>query len=122
MRRWKTRRQSRYKAMMAAVNHQRLKQLFLEIVQIDSLSRRERDVALRLVRELESAGLTCRFDNAAEKVRGNCGNLVGYLDGTREGVAPLLLCAHMDTVVPGEGVKPVVDGDIIRTDGATVLG
>ena len=28
----------------------------------------------------------------------------------------------MDTVVPGEGVKPVVEGDIIRTDGSTVLG
>jgi hypothetical protein len=42
---------------MAAVNHARLRQLFLEIVQIDSLSRRERDVARRLVRELESAGL-----------------------------------------------------------------
>ena len=28
----------------------------------------------------------------------------------------------MDTVVPGEGVKPIVDGDIIRTDGTTVLG
>ena len=27
----------------------------------------------------------------------------------------------MDTVVPG-GVKPVVEGDIIRTDGTTVLG
>jgi tripeptide aminopeptidase len=107
---------------MVAVNHARLKQLFLEIVQIDSLSRRERDVALRLVRELESAGLRCQFDGAAEKVRGNCGNLVGHLDATREDITPLLLCAHMDTVVPGEGVKPVVDGDIIRTDGSTVLG
>jgi tripeptide aminopeptidase len=28
----------------------------------------------------------------------------------------------MDTVVPGEGVKVVMDGDIIRTDGTTVLG
>jgi tripeptide aminopeptidase len=28
----------------------------------------------------------------------------------------------MDTVVPGEGVKPIVDGDVIRTDGSTVLG
>jgi tripeptide aminopeptidase len=36
--------------------------------------------------------------------------------------APLLLCAHMDTVVPGEGVKPIVEGDIVRTDGTTVLG
>ena len=108
--------------LMAAINHARLKELFLELVQIDSLSRRERDVALRLVRELEGAGLTCRFDSTAEKVRGNCGNLIGHLEGNCEGVAPLLLCAHMDTVVPGEGVKPVVDGDIIRTDGTTVLG
>ena len=28
----------------------------------------------------------------------------------------------MDTVAPGEGVKPIVEGDIIRTDGTTVLG
>ena len=51
--------------LMAAINHARLKELFLELVQIDSLSRRERDVALRLVRELEGAGLTCRFDSTA---------------------------------------------------------
>jgi tripeptide aminopeptidase len=107
---------------MAAVNRARLKQLFLDIVRIDSLSRRERDVALRLKRELESAGASCRFDDAAEKVHGNVGNLIAHLDGTREGVAPLLLCAHMDTVAPGEGVKPVVEGDIVRTDGTTVLG
>ena len=107
---------------MATINLSRLKELFLDLVRIDSLSRRERDVAQRLVRELESAGLRCRFDTAADKVRGNCSNLIAYLDGNREGVAPLLLCAHMDTVVPGEGVKPVVEADIIRTDGTTVLG
>ena len=28
----------------------------------------------------------------------------------------------MDTVAPGEGVKPIVEGDMIRTDGTTVLG
>jgi tripeptide aminopeptidase len=28
----------------------------------------------------------------------------------------------MDTVTPGEGVKPIVEGDIVRTDGSTVLG
>jgi tripeptide aminopeptidase len=33
-----------------------------------------------------------------------------------------MMSAHMDTVVPGKGVKPVVEGDIIRTDGSTVLG
>jgi tripeptide aminopeptidase len=37
-------------------------------------------------------------------------------------MAPFLLCAHMDTVVPGENIRPVVDGDIIRSDGTTILG
>ncbi len=107
---------------MAAINHDRLKRIFLELVQIDSISRREHDVALRLKRELEAAGARCQFDHAGDKVNGNCGNLVGRLDGNATGVPALLLCAHMDTVVPGEGVKPIVEGDIIRTNGTTVLG
>ena len=28
----------------------------------------------------------------------------------------------MDTVVPGEGIVPILDGDILHTDGRTVLG
>ncbi len=107
---------------METINHDRLKRLFLELVQIDSLSRRERDCALRLKRELETAGARCQFDRADDKVHGNTGNLIAHVDGTLSNVPPLLLCAHMDTVVPGEGVKPVVEGDIIRTDGTTVLG
>ena len=107
---------------MAAVNRERLQKLFLELVQIDSHSRCERDVAVRLERELAGIGATCRYDNAGEKVRGNTGNLIAKVKGTIPNVTPFLLCAHMDTVVPGEGVKPIVDGDIIRTDGTTVLG
>ncbi|MGD0073435.1 MAG: M20/M25/M40 family metallo-hydrolase [Candidatus Binataceae bacterium] len=107
---------------MAAVNHERLKRLFLELVQIDSISRHERNVALRLKHELEAVGARCQFDRAGEKANGDCGNLVCHLDGTIAGVPPLLLCARMDTVVPGEGVKPIVEGDVIRTDGTTVLG
>ncbi|MGH7906731.1 MAG: M20/M25/M40 family metallo-hydrolase, partial [Candidatus Binataceae bacterium] len=87
-----------------------------------SVSRRERDVAARLRRELEAVGAACEYDGAGERVGGNTGNLIGRLSGTKSDIPPLLLCAHMDTVVPGEGVKPVVDGDIIRTDGTTVLG
>jgi len=29
---------------------------------------------------------------------------------------------HADTVKPGMNIKPIIDGDIIRTDGSTVLG
>ncbi len=105
-----------------AVNHDRLKNLFLELVRIDSLSRREHDVAVRIQREAESAGASCRYDNAGEKVRGNSGNLIAKIPGNVSGAPPFLLAAHMDTVAPGEGVKPIVEGDVIRTDGTTVLG
>jgi len=107
---------------MAAINNERLKQLFLELVRIDSLSRREREVALRLQREVESAGAVCRYDGAGDRVRGNTGNLIGKVKGTLPQAPALLLAAHMDTVAPGEGIKPIVEGDIIRTDGSTVLG
>ena len=33
-----------------------------------------------------------------------------------------MLNAHMDTVKPGIGVKPMIDGDIIRSAGETILG
>src|ERR1700722_12164533 len=107
---------------MAAVNHERLKALFLELVRIDSLSRHEQAVALRLQREVELAGAVCRFDNAGGRVRGNTGNLIAKIPGNVAGAPPFLLAAHMDTVAPGEGVKPIVEGDIVRTDGSTVLG
>ena len=107
---------------MATANQERLKSLFLELVRIDSLSRRELEVAQRLRREVESVGASFRFDNAGEKVRGNTGNLIAKLPGNVAGVSPFLLAAHMDTVAPGEGVKPIVEGDLIRTDGTTVLG
>ena len=49
------------------------------------------------------------------------GNVLARFPG-RADVAPLLLSAHMDTVAPGEGVQPIVEGDVIRSDGTTVLG
>ena len=99
----------------------RLQALFLELVRIDSLSRREGRIAARLATEMQDLGAEVAFDDAGTQVRGETGNLIAHVPGTAPG-APLLLCAHMDTVEPGEGVNPVVDGDVIRTDGTTVLG
>ena len=42
---------------MAAVNHARMKNLLLDLVRIDSLSRRERACRARLVREMEARAL-----------------------------------------------------------------
>ena len=104
------------------INHDRLKNLLIELIKIDSLSRRERDVAMRLKREMEDLGATVFIDDAGEKVGGNVGNVIAHFSGTALNAAPLLLSAHMDTVVPGEGIAPIRDGDILRTNGRTVLG
>jgi len=99
----------------------RLKSLFLELVQIDSLSRREGRIAERLAREMRELGASVAFDQAHRAVGGEVGNLVARIPGTASG-PPFLLCAHMDTVEPGSGVQPVDEGDVIRSDGTTVLG
>lgn len=104
------------------IQKDRLKALVLDLVRIDSLSRKESAVALRLKQELESLGAEVRIDDAGEKIGGEVGNLIARVKGNLPGVSPLLLSAHMDTVGPGEGVVPVVEGDIVRSDGRTVLG
>ena len=104
------------------IDEERLKKLLIELIKIDSLSRKELNVALRLKRELEELGATVMIDNAGEKVGGNVGNLIAYFPAERPAAEPLLLSAHMDTVVPGEGIVPILEGDILRTDGSTVLG
>ena len=104
------------------INQNRLKHLLIELIKIDSLSRRERNVALRLQREMESLGAEVWLDDAGEKVGGDTGNLIAHFRGTAPGAPPLLLSAHMDTVVPGEGIVPILEGNILRTDGRTVLG
>jgi len=94
------------------INRERIVQTFLELVAIDSPSGEEDAMALELERRFTALGLECSQDEA--------GNVLGRRGGTGEAI---LLSAHMDTVEPGRGIKPVWDGpDIIRSDGTTILG
>ena len=104
------------------INQERIKNLLLELVQIESPSRRERDVAERIKKYCEEMGAEVEIDDAGSKVGGNSGNVIARFKGTIPDAEPIMMSAHMDTVVPCEGVKPIVEGDIIRTDGTTVLG
>ncbi|HYP52273.1 MAG TPA: M20/M25/M40 family metallo-hydrolase [Pyrinomonadaceae bacterium] len=104
------------------INQERIKNLLLELVQIDSVSRKERDVAERIKKYCEEMGATVEIDDAGEKVGGNSGNVIARFPGTIPGAETIMMSAHMDTVVPGEGVKPIFEGEIIRSDGTTVLG
>lgn len=104
------------------LNLERMKAHFLEIVQIDSLSKKERAVALVLQKQLETIGASVTYDDAGEAIGGEIGNMIARLPASDSKRPPLLLSAHMDTVVPGEGIKPICEGDIIRSDGTTILG
>jgi tripeptide aminopeptidase len=52
-------------------------------------------------------------------VRDATGNVIARLAGEGQ---PILLSAHIDTVEPGRGVKPVIEDGVITSDGTTILG
>ena len=92
------------------INRERLVDTFCNLARIDSPSGEEEEIARHLVGRLEALGLTV--------VRDDYGNIIAS-DG---GEDPLILSAHMDTVEPGRGVVPSVDGERIVSDGTTILG
>jgi tripeptide aminopeptidase len=94
----------------------------MDLIRIDSPSRREKEVALRLEKEMKELGAECFYDAAGDKVNGNVGNLIVKLKGNKSGVPPFFLSAHMDTVGPGEGIKPKIENGLIKSDGTTILG
>lgn len=104
------------------LNIKRMTGHFLQLIQIDSHSKKERAVAMVLQKDLEEIGAEVVFDAAGEAVGGEIGNLIARLPGNDPDFPPFLLSAHMDTVAPGEGICPIVEGDCIRSDGTTILG
>ncbi|MFQ6096576.1 MAG: M20/M25/M40 family metallo-hydrolase [Armatimonadota bacterium] len=103
------------------ISKERVKDDFLTLVRTDSISGREGRAAAWLAEQLQSLGLEPVYDRAADALGGDCGNLIAHVPGPPD-CSTILLTAHMDTVRPGEGVQPVLDGDVIRSDGTTVLG
>lgn len=85
--------------------------IFLTIIKIDSPSGKEAQISLFLQKWLTCHGFSFQIDAV--------GNV--YAKNNMQGV-PLLLCAHMDTVQPGENIHPVIMDGIIKSDGKTILG
>ncbi|MCB1061120.1 MAG: M20/M25/M40 family metallo-hydrolase [Calditrichaeota bacterium] len=104
------------------VNRDRMVDLFCKLVSIDSPSKKEAPVADFIEKHLAPLGVKVWRDDAGEKIGGNCGNLHVRMDARGSKSPAVLFSSHMDTVMPGIGVKPKVDGDFIRSDGTTVLG
>lgn len=103
------------------VSPKRMVEEFLELVRIDSVSGKERQIADLLKDKLAGLGLEVLEDGAGRKVGSDTGNIIGRLPASGSGPV-LMLCSHMDTVEPGRGVKPRIEGGVIRSAGDTVLG
>ena len=95
---------------VAMINQDRLVDSFCGLVRIDSPSDYEEEIAQHLVARLGTLGFKVERDAH--------GNVIA----SEAGDNPLLLSAHMDTVEPGRGIKPTIQGDRIVSDGTTILG
>ena len=108
---------------MFTLNRQRLLDEFFELVQIDSETGDERFIADHLIVKMEAFGFEVIEDDSAGRTGHGAGNLIATLKGTAEGADPIYFTCHMDTVVPGQGIKPVLrDDGYIYSDGSTILG
>lgn len=93
------------------INKKRLLSTFINLVQIDSTSGNENNIALFVADKLKSFGGHVFFDKY--------GNVIGRFKGQGESI---MLNSHLDTVEPGRNVKPIVTGDKITSDGTSILG
>ncbi len=102
------------------VDRERMIEEFVELARIPSLSKREGAMAKAVIERLAAMGVEATTDRAGEAIGGEVGNVIAHVPATAEGLPCLLLNAHIDTVSPGEGIEPVVDGDIIYSAGETI--
>lgn len=84
--------------------------LFLEMVQIDSPSGEEKAMGVYVEDWLKKNGFKYHKDALGSILTTNFEN------------PQLLLCAHMDTVEPGRGVKPIIKDGFIQSEQDTILG
>jgi tripeptide aminopeptidase len=99
----------------------RVNDLFAELCAIQSPFGRERACSDRVASELRGMGLEVEEDGAGPEAGSECGNLLARVPGP-DGAPVLLLCAHLDTVVPQAPVEPVCDEGVWRNSHPGILG
>ena len=103
------------------IDRNRLLNTFLDYVRIDSESTHEAAFARRVMADLQAIGCRIGTDDSLTQTGSDTGNLYCTLPGDPQREA-IILSAHLDTVVPGKGIEPVIEDGVIRSRGDTVLG
>ncbi|RFZ76790.1 M20/M25/M40 family metallo-hydrolase [Lacrimispora amygdalina] len=113
------------------MNRDRLVSQFKRMVEFDSETYHEREIADYLKEEMKQLGFSVTEDDAGIRLKERIadygdaiptGNLYGFLKGNTAGM-PVLFSAHMDTVRLGIGKHAAEDENgVITSRGDTVLG
>lgn len=103
------------------ISKERLQSRFLEMIQVFSPSKGELPMVEWLERYFTERGISYRTDEAGKGYGGNGKNIVAHIPGNLPG-DPIGFMAHTDQIEPCQDIHPIIEGDIIRTDGTTTLG
>ncbi len=105
------------------INAERLAALFVQLCETDSPSFREGKLA-GMLKEVfsEFQGAELFVDESGAVTGSETGNLIVRFPGEADEKAPVLFVCHMDTVIPGEGVRVARHGNRFSSSGETVLG
>lgn len=105
------------------MNKERLLEEFFELVKIDSETKDERTIADVLIEKMTTLGFDVVEDDSAARSGHGAGNLIASMKGNVPEADPIYFTCHMDTVVPGLGIKPELREDgYVYSDGTTILG
>ena len=94
---------------------------FLEMLKNESPSLDELAMGNWLLKYFENRNIEAVMDKCGDEIGGNCGNIIAHINGNIIG-EPLCFSAHMDQISPCSNIKPIIEGNIIKTDGTTTLG
>ena len=109
-------------AAVFAINEERLKNTFIELVSVPCSSLDEKEEAALLMQKLQELGMDPQVDDAGEKCGDTTGNVWGFLKGNVPGAVRLFFEAHMDSVAPATGTKVIEKDGVLFSDGTTTLG
>lgn len=103
------------------MNKERMIENFLEMVKIHSPSNNEGQYAGYLIELLKNLGGEIYLDEGYKNYGGNAPVIFAKFKGNLSGEG-VTLAAHMDVIEPALGVNPIIENNIIKTDGTTTLG
>ena len=103
------------------MNKERLLKNLIEMLKIHSPSKKEGTYAKYLVNLLKEMGASIYLDEGYLQYGGNSPSIIAKFRGNIEGEG-ITLAAHMDVIEPNLNVEPIIEENIIKTNGTTTLG